>query len=94
MIAPCGCLSQRSIVEILRSLRITVSSVSVVYDQETLAQSQFGTDHFKPESIDVRKPGKVQPANPPRVVQDGVALDVEQLGSNVSENARMFVNCS
>ncbi|QRW01686.1 ATP-binding cassette sub-family C member 8 [Ceratobasidium sp. AG-Ba] len=26
--------------------------------------------------------GKVQAANPPRVVQDGVALDVEQLGSN------------
>lgn len=39
--------------------------------------------NFKPESIDVRKPGKVLPANPPRVV-DGVALDVEHVGANVS----------
>ncbi|KAG9078965.1 hypothetical protein FRC06_008025 [Ceratobasidium sp. 370] len=45
--------------------------------------------HFKPESIDVRKPGKVQAANPPRVVQDGVALDVEQLGSN-NEDKHLF----
>ncbi|KAG9127848.1 hypothetical protein FRC07_008492 [Ceratobasidium sp. 392] len=44
---------------------------------------------FKPESIDVRKPGKVQAANPPRVVQDGVALDVEQLGSN-NEDKHLF----
>ncbi|KAF8607474.1 hypothetical protein BDV93DRAFT_519522 [Ceratobasidium sp. AG-I] len=52
--------------------------------RQNLAQSSFHSFkyHFKPESIDVRKPGKVQPANPPRVVQDGVALDVEQLGSN------------
>ncbi|KAG8722001.1 hypothetical protein FRC08_008097, partial [Ceratobasidium sp. 394] len=45
--------------------------------------------HFKPESIDVRKAGKVQAANPPRVVQDGVALDVEQLGSN-NEDKHLF----
>ncbi|KAG8745776.1 hypothetical protein FRC10_007038 [Ceratobasidium sp. 414] len=45
--------------------------------------------HFKPESIDVRKPGKVQAANPPRVVQDGVALDVEQLGSS-NEDKHLF----
>ncbi|KAJ1308924.1 hypothetical protein OPQ81_004609 [Rhizoctonia solani] len=46
--------------------------------------------HFKPESIDTRKPGKVQPPNPPRAAGDGgVALDVELLGSN-GEDKHLF----
>ncbi|KAG8762567.1 hypothetical protein FRC11_008756 [Ceratobasidium sp. 423] len=46
--------------------------------------------HFKPESIDVRKPGKVQVPNPPRAAgEGGVALDVELLGPN-SEDKHLF----
>ncbi|CEL59815.1 hypothetical protein RSOLAG1IB_03749 [Rhizoctonia solani AG-1 IB] len=46
--------------------------------------------HFKPESIDVRKPGKVQMPNPPRATGDGgVALDVELLGPN-PEDKHLF----
>ncbi|CAE6465347.1 unnamed protein product [Rhizoctonia solani] len=46
--------------------------------------------HFKPESIDVRKAGKVQTPNPPRAAGDGgVALDVELLGPN-SEDKHLF----
>ncbi|CUA69403.1 ATP-binding cassette sub-family C member 8 [Rhizoctonia solani] len=46
--------------------------------------------HFKPESIDIRKPGKVQMPNPPRAAGDGgAALDVELLGPN-SEDKHLF----
>ncbi|CAE6505141.1 unnamed protein product [Rhizoctonia solani] len=46
--------------------------------------------HFKPESIDIRKPGKVQTPNPPRAAGDaGAALDVELLGPN-SEDKHLF----
>ncbi|KAH7343517.1 hypothetical protein B0J17DRAFT_764708 [Rhizoctonia solani] len=56
------------------------------------AQSTFHSFkyHFKPESIDVRKPGKVQMPNPPRAAGDGgAALDVELLGPN-AEDKHLF----
>ncbi|KDN51278.1 hypothetical protein RSAG8_00907, partial [Rhizoctonia solani AG-8 WAC10335] len=56
------------------------------------AQSTFHSFkyHFKPESIDTRKAGKVQTPSPPRAAGDGGAsLDVELLGPN-SEDKHLF----